>query len=119
MIRLRLKELMLQKGRKSSVYTLMKCGVGRNSAKHYLNGSAKSIKFDDLKSLCEFFNCTPKEIIGVYDEPQSRIQPDTPLYTWVGHETPFPLQAYRQLTPEQLQEASEFINELVGRNNQV
>lgn len=116
MITLRLKEMMLQKGFKStSIQLLVQVGIGKSAAKNYLNGKSKSITFEHLNKLCLFFNCTPKEIFKV----QEPIPPGHPLIEWLDHSLPFPMQEFRDMSPAQLEEAGKFMRAMMERKVEV
>ncbi|MES2545009.1 MAG: helix-turn-helix transcriptional regulator [Bacteroidota bacterium] len=116
MINLRLKEMMIQKGFKATPFTLVKLGISFGVARTYIYGTAKSIKFDHLELLCLYLNCTPKEIIGVYDDPKNKTIPDPhPLRAWITAETVFPIQRFKDFTPEEFAEADRLIREMVEK----
>ena len=104
MITLTLRELMVQKGLKPRVFELVKRGIGYNAARHYLSGKAKSIKFEDLYTLCLTFNCTPKELLQVtFDNP--KLFENHPLYDWSHPFLIFPIEELMELTPTQMAKA--------------
>jgi DNA-binding Xre family transcriptional regulator len=113
MIQLRIKELLIQKGLRPTAFSLTKFGIPRVSAQQMLNAKAKSISFIHLERLCIGLRCTPKEILRVYSTETLPIPPDAPLFAWVGYELPFPLADFRNLTPDQLAKASEFMRNMI------
>ncbi|MES2544748.1 MAG: helix-turn-helix transcriptional regulator [Bacteroidota bacterium] len=116
MINLRLKEMMIQKGFKATPYALVKLGISVGVARTYIYGTAKSIKFDHLELLCIYLNCTPKELIGVYDDPKKATIPDPhPLRAWIETETVFPIQRFKDFSPEEFAEAERLIREMLER----
>ena len=101
MITLTLRELMVQKGIKPRVFELVKRGIGYNSARTYLSGNAKSIKFADLYTLCITFRCTPKELMRV-EFPDPTLFENHPLFEWSHPFVFFPLDDLQELTPSQM-----------------
>ena len=114
MIHLTIRELMMQKGMKSSPYRLTRSGVGLSAAKTYLDGTAKSIKLDDIEKLCLFFRCTPRELMCVEDTDD--VLPEGhPLEKWKNESIPFPIQELHSLYPDELAEAQEALLEIINR----
>lgn len=118
MMYLKIKELMIQKGMRPSLYKLVNAGIGRNTAKAYYYNTAKAIKLEDLERLCLFFNCTPKEILGVSQNQQFPIAETHPLHKWIDEVIPFPIQALQELNPEEIKKAHEMIWELIRQRKE-
>jgi len=117
---LTIREMMAQKGIKPRVFELFKRGIGRSSAMHYLSGNAKSIKLDDLFTLCLTLNCTPKELMRVQvDDPQ--VYKKQPIFDWTPAPSVFPLEEIMMLTPTQMVKAQEVLRAIIneGKENSV
>ena len=114
MMYFKIKELMIQKGMRPSLYKLLNAGIARTAARAYYYNSAKSIKLADLEKLCLFFNCTPKEIIGVSQNQQMPIAEHHPLIKWMEEIVPFPIQALQELNPDEIKKAHELIWNLIN-----
>ena len=114
---LSIRELLLQKGKKPIITELRKCGIGRNAAKHYLSGKAKSIKLDDLFQLCLFYNCTPKEVMRVSLDQPKEVE-SHPLFDWSQPFEIFPLEDLLELTPAQMAKAQEALRQIKNEGKQ-
>ncbi len=114
MIQLRVKEILIQKGLKPTVFSLKKLGIPQRAARMMLENEAKSISFLYLERLCIGLRCTPKEILGVYSTEALPIPPDAPLFGWVGHTILQPMAQFRELSPDQIEKASAFMKELLA-----
>ena len=109
---LTIREMMEQKGLKPRMIELVKRGIGRNSAKYYLSGRARSIKLSDLYTLCLTFNCTPKELMRVeVDDP--KMYHNHPIFDWTPAPADFPIESIMNLTPAQMARAQAVLKEIV------
>lgn len=79
MFKLSLKELFAERGVKFPYNTLLRLGIGRATAKKMLSADAVQIRFDHLLKLCLYLNCTPKEVLKLYPEPNDTSFENTPL----------------------------------------
>jgi DNA-binding Xre family transcriptional regulator len=114
MIHLTIREMMLQKGIKPSVYQLEKSGIGRVAARRYLHTEVKIIKLEDLYKLCLYFNCTPKELMRVVVDFDLKLMEKSPLINWTTPPMIFPIQNIRDFTPKQMERLQEAITEISG-----
>lgn len=111
MIKLTIKELMLQKGMKPTARRLTNSGIGYNTARGHLGGVSKSISFEDMEKLCYFFNCTPRELFYCSDEPYP-VPDGHPLQEWRNLNFPFPVQDIRVMNPTETKLVQEFITKI-------
>ena len=111
-IKLRIKELMIQKGIKPTPHRLVKLGIPFSTAKQMLAGTTKSIQYVHLVQLCIMFNCTPKEIMDVQIPENDGVQPAHPIWEWVGNKLPTPLQDFHAFSPAQIQKLSDVMKEI-------
>lgn len=113
MMKLSVKELMLQKGMKPTARRLTQSGIGYTASRRLINGEAKSIYFEDMEKLCYFFNCTPRELFYCSDKPYP-IPEGHPLEEWRNVSFPFPVQDIRVMTPKQTKQVQEFITKMMN-----
>ena len=114
MLIFQIKECMLQKGFKPTVTALIRIGIAQRSAYRYLNGTSKVMSPDHLYKLCIYLNCTPKELMRVELPPGDKSLDDHPLKEWAVRPKAFPLQQFRQLTPDQLKQAQVAIDKIIA-----
>ncbi len=115
MIKLTIKELMNQKGMKPTARRLTNSGIGYTAARNYLEGKAKVIKLEDIERLCIFFNCTPRELICMTDEPYP-VPIGHPLQEWKNVDgIPFPVQDLRNMKPKDMKLIQEFIKKKISK----
>lgn len=118
MIRLTIRELMIQKGMMPSPFRLTRSGIGHSAAKTYLDGRAKSIKLEDIEKLCFFFRCTPRELMCIED-PDGYLHEGHPLEKWKNESIPFPIQDLQSLYPDELAEAHVALLEIINRRKKM
>ena len=104
----------MQKGMKPTVTALMRVGIAERSAYNYLNGTAKTITPAHLYKLCIYLNCTPKELMRVELPEGDKSLDDHPLKEWMVRPKAFPLQQFRQLSPDQLKQAQVAIEKIIA-----
>ena len=113
MLVLQLKEAMLNRGIKPSPYLLSRFGISVNVAKHYLSGTAKSIKLVHLYKLCLYLNCTPHELLRVDAKTAAQEVKGTPLEGWTATLPSLNVNNFIMLTPTQLQKAQDMLQQIV------
>lgn len=111
MMKFTIKELMLQKGLKPTPRRLTNSGLGYDTAKNLLSGTAKSIKLEDMTKLCFYFKCSPRELFGI-DNTAFEIPMGHPLEEWIIKDIPFPVQELISMTPKELKLAQEYITKI-------
>ena len=80
MLRLRIKELMKEKGVKAPNKKMMQMGMGDKVAHKYMHDKKTQIAKKDMEALCLFLRCTPNDLFewipddGVQDDPNQPLQ---------------------------------------------
>ncbi|RZK12300.1 MAG: XRE family transcriptional regulator [Flavobacterium sp.] len=113
MIKLTIREMMLQKGMNPTPNRLTNAGISFVAARSYLSESAKSIKLEHIEKFCYYFNCTPRELFCATDEPYP-IPNEHPLQEWKNENFPFPVQDLRTLDPKGMKAAQEAIAKILN-----
>lgn len=72
MIRLRVNELLEQKG-KTCYWLAKQCDVSQNNMAKICNGETTSIRFEILEKICKALDCTPNDIITSTDPSVARM----------------------------------------------
>jgi DNA-binding Xre family transcriptional regulator len=70
-VRANLKYLRLVRGTLSQREVSLATGIGQKTLSALETGSTKGIEFNTLAKLCDFFHCTPSDILTVEDEPDA------------------------------------------------
>ena len=66
-MKLRIKEILEQKG-KSKYWLYIQLGLSYQNFNKIINNQTTSIKFENLKALCEILECTPNDLFEEYCE---------------------------------------------------
>ena len=64
-MKLRVKELLQEKG-KTKYWLYIQMGLSYQNFNRLINGETKSIKFDNIKALCDILECTPNDLFDEY-----------------------------------------------------
>ena len=64
-MKLRVKELLKEKG-KTKYWLYIQMGLSYQNFNRLINGETKSIKFDNIKALCDILECTPNDLFDEY-----------------------------------------------------
>lgn len=112
MLKLHLKELLVERGIKFPYNTLLKLNIGRNSVKQMLKGEAIQIRFDHLYKLCVFLNCTPKELIKYHPDPNLPPNEHSPLTEWLYQPDIALAEELQHLTPQQFEQMKTYLKQL-------
>jgi len=115
MFQLRLHEMFAQKGILRPYNQLLKIGIGRSAAQKMLKGKAVQIRLDYLYILCNYFNCTPKELLKIVPTADGRTHENTPLQDWVAQPDILLAHELQQLTPTEMEEMKAFYKEMKQR----
>lgn len=113
MFQYRVKDFLATKGIKPVANTLIKIGIGRIAAQKIIAGTAKSISFDNLYTMCLAFACTPQELIYITPKVAKKIPANHPLQAWINTPLPDPLKYLQQLNAAQLLVVENMMKEMV------
>ena len=64
-MRFRIKEILREKG-KTKYWLYIRLGLSYQNFNRLINNETTSIKFENLKSLCEILECTPNDLFEDY-----------------------------------------------------
>lgn len=64
-MRLRILEILKEKG-KTKYWLYIRLGLSYQNFNNIVNNRTKSIKFDNLKSICDILECTPNDLFEDY-----------------------------------------------------
>lgn len=67
MIKLRLLEL-LEKNRKTKYWLYKQLGMSYQNFNRMVNNQTKSIRYENIETLCLLLNCTPNELFEISEE---------------------------------------------------
>ena len=67
MIRLRAKELLEKKG-KTKYWLYKQLGMSYQNFSRMLNNETKSIKYENIETICLLLNCTPNDLFEITDD---------------------------------------------------
>ena len=67
MIRLRALDLLEENG-KTKYWLYMQLGMSYQNFNKMVNNETKSIKYDNIETMCRLFNCTPTELFEITDD---------------------------------------------------
>jgi len=80
MIRLRMKELMEERGiLKPRISKLVKLGMSHGTARNYLNGKKTELVLAHIEALCLYFRCEPNDLIEWKPDNKQQDDPNQPL----------------------------------------
>ena len=72
MLRLRVLDLLRESG-KTKYWLYMQLGMSYQNFNRMVNNETKSIRYENIETLCLIFNCTPNDLFEISDEiPQER-----------------------------------------------
>ncbi|MBR3552204.1 MAG: helix-turn-helix transcriptional regulator [Clostridia bacterium] len=67
MIQLRVLEL-LEENNKTKYWLYMQLGMSYQNFNKMVNNQTKSIRYENIETLCRLFQCTPNELFKITDE---------------------------------------------------
>ncbi len=67
-MRLRILEILKEQG-KTKYWLYIRLGLSYQNFNRLVSGETTSIKFENLKSLCDILNCTPNDLFDEYHAP--------------------------------------------------
>ena len=67
MIKLKALELLKQHG-KSKYWLYMQLGMSYQNFNKMVNNETKSIKYENIETMCRLFGCTPNELFEISDK---------------------------------------------------
>ena len=67
MIKLRAKELLEARG-KTKYWLYKQMGMSYQNLNRMLNNETKSIRYENIETLCLLFDCTPNELFEITDD---------------------------------------------------
>lgn len=67
MIRLRALDL-LKENNKSKYWLYIQLGMSYQNFNKMVNNETKSIRYENIETMCRLFNCTPNELFEITDE---------------------------------------------------
>ena len=113
MFDLRIKEAILKRSWKPSVYFLTKYGVGYNTSRKIMNNTLKEIKLKTLYDICFLLNCTPNDLLDIPEKEMEQMPPHHPLRTIKKSNSIDNTNDYlKVMTEDKLNEAKEIIKKL-------
>lgn len=71
MIKLRALELLKENG-KSKYWLYMQLGMSYQNFNKMVNNETKSIKYDNIETMCGLFNCTPNDLFKISDDLEEK-----------------------------------------------
>lgn len=76
MVRLTVLDLLRERG-KTKYWLYMQLGMSYQNFNKMVNNETKSIRYENIETLCLIFNCTPNELFEMSDDiPQERSTPE-------------------------------------------
>ncbi len=66
MIRLRVLDLLKENG-KTKYWLYMQLGMSYQNFNKMVNNQTKSIRYENIETLCELFHCSPNELFEITD----------------------------------------------------
>ncbi len=66
MIKLRVKDL-LEENNKTKYWLYKQMGMSYQNFSKMINNETKSIRYENIETLCLIFNCTPNELFEITD----------------------------------------------------
>ena len=70
-MKLRILEILAEKG-KTKYWLYMQLGLSYQNFNKMVNNETKSIKFENLKALCDILECTPNDLFEEYSGREER-----------------------------------------------
>ena len=67
LIKLRALELLKENGR-SKYWLYMQLGMSYQNFNKMVNNETKSIKYENIETMCRLFNCTPNDLFNISDD---------------------------------------------------
>ena len=67
MIRLRAKEILEQQG-KTKYWLYKQLGMSYQNFSRMINNETKSIRYENIETMCLLFDCTPNELFEITEE---------------------------------------------------
>ncbi|MEZ3420916.1 MAG: helix-turn-helix transcriptional regulator [Eubacterium sp.] len=67
MIKLRVLDLLRENG-KTKYWLYMQLGMSYQNFNKMVNNETKSIKYDNIETMCRLFNCKPNDLFEITDE---------------------------------------------------
>lgn len=67
MIKLKALELLAQKG-KTKYWLYKQLGMSYQNFNKMVNNETKSIRYENIETMCRLFNCTPNELFEINDD---------------------------------------------------
>lgn len=67
-MRLRIQEILREQG-KTKYWLYIRLGLSYGNFNRLINNQTKSIKFENLKCLCDILGCTPNDLFEEYHSP--------------------------------------------------
>ena len=67
MIRLRVLDLLKENG-KTKYWLYMQLGMSYQNFNRMVNNQTKSIRYDNIETLCELFHCSPDDLFEITDK---------------------------------------------------
>jgi len=118
MFKLEIKSIFAERGVKFPYSTLLKLGIPRATALKMLKGEAAQIRFDHLLILCQYLNCTPKELIRLFAEQGGLSYQNTPLQAWLHQPDMVLAQELQTLKPDELEQMKQHLKQIKAKNEQ-
>lgn len=107
MVRLRIKELMEERGIKHPFTALCKLGITHAIAQKYISGEKRWIILAHVEKLCLFLRCTPNDLFEWVPDGQTVADKEHPLHR-VKPRKPFKVEdELKKLTPDEIRKLFE------------
>jgi putative transcriptional regulator len=102
MMRIRIKEMIKEKGIKFPYSAMVKAGISRGVANKYMKGKKQYILVDHVEKLCLLFRCLPNDLYEWV--PDNTLQDDAtqPLQALKPKPKFDPYEAMKKMTPEEI-----------------
>ena len=114
---LELRGMFAERGIKYPFNTLLRMGIGRNTAAKMLKGEAIQIRFDHLLKLCRLLNCSPKELLKLKPAQDPNAYENSPLKDWLQTPSLILTHELQTLSPQELEQMKSYLQTLKAKKN--
>jgi DNA-binding Xre family transcriptional regulator len=118
MLSLYINEFLLKKGYKSGPWALRKIGMPTSAAYTLSQPGVRTIKLDQLEHICQIFDCTPNDLLNYQPGQKDLLPPGHSLMKLQkDNSRQTPMELVKQLRPEEIDEASAVLEEMIKRRS--
>jgi DNA-binding Xre family transcriptional regulator len=102
MMRIRIKEMIKEKGMKFPYSAMLKAGISRGIANKYMKGEKEYILVDHVEKLCLLFRCMPNDLYEWVPDNAMQEEANHPLHALKPKNRFDPFEAMKNMTPEEI-----------------